>query len=277
MKELQRSFYPASPTPQQATPRTRAPLLVFHFVSTVCNMACLIDGDSPLLVRRVIDGTLGEFFHIIQSGFQQQFSTNAFFASLGSSLGISLIILLLWCLIRPYNSVVYAPKLRNANEKHAPPAIEKGYFAWFKPLIKCQEADLVEKLGLDAIVFLRFLRMCRMIFFVLGIIGCLILIPVNVTCNLKSGLVKISESNQWLTLMTPSAIIGRCMWAHVIIAWIFDFIIMYILYSNYTAITRLRKDYFEGPDYQASLHARTLMVCFVVLQNFPKIADHRKN
>lgn len=230
-------------------------------------MACLIDGDSPLLLRRVIDGKLREFFSIIQTKFTQQFFTNAFFASLGSSLGISLIILFLWCLIRPHNSVVYAPKLRNADKKHAPPAIEKGYFAWFKPLIKCQEADLVEKLGLDAIVFLRFLRMCRMIFFCLGIIGCLILIPVNVTCSLKSKLIESPGSDQWLTLMTPSAISGPCMWAHVVIAWVFDFIIMYILYSNYVAITRLRKDYFESPDYQASLHARTLMVCFVVLRN----------
>lgn len=231
-------------------------------------MACLIDSVSPRLAQRAIEGKLKEFLEIIQTKSQQQFFSNAFFASLGSSLGISLIILFLWCLIRPYHSAVYAPKLRNADEKHAPPAIEKGYFAWFKPLIKCQEADLVDKLGLDAIVFLRFLRMCRMVFFCLGIVGCLILIPVNVTCSLKSRLIENPGANQWLTLMTSSSVFGRCMWAHVIITWVFDAIIMYILYINYAAITKLRKDYFEGPEYQASLHSRTLMVCFVALQNF---------
>lgn len=231
-------------------------------------MSCLIDDVSSPLVRRAIDRTLQEFLDLVHSPFEQKFSTDAFFASLGSSLGISLIILLSWCLIRPYHSAVYAPKLRNADEKYAPPAIEKGYFAWFKPLIKCQEADIIDKLGLDAIVFLRFLRMCRMIFFCLGVVGCLVVIPVNVTCSLKVAPAGEREvSIQWLTLMTPN-FTGKCMWAHVIIAWVFDAIIMYILYINYVAITKLRKNYFESPEYQVSLHARTLMVCFVVVRNF---------
>jgi hypothetical protein len=50
------------------------------------------------------------------------------------------------------------------------------------------------------------------------------------------------------------------MWAHVIVAWVFNFIIMYFLYTNYAAITTMRKNFFETPEYQASLHSRTLMV-----------------
>lgn len=229
-------------------------------------MSYPIGSAASPLIRRITDGNLKEFLHLVQSPFNQRFTSDAFLASLGSSLGISLIVLLSWCLIRPYHSAVYAPKLQNVDQKHAPPAIEKGYFAWFKPLIKCQESDLIDKLGLDAIVFLRFLRMCRTIFFCLGVLGCLVLIPVNVTCSLKATSEPVTSS-QWLSLMTPN-FSGPCMWAHVVIAWVFDAIIMYILYSNYVAITILRKNYFESPEYQASLHARTLMVCFVVIQNF---------
>lgn len=228
--------------------------------------SCLINTASSVLARRDQDDTLKLFLNLVQSPFRQAFTTDAFFASLGSSLGISMIILFSWCLIRPYHSVVYAPKLRNADEKHAPPAIEKGYFAWFKPLIKCHETDLVDKIGLDAIVFLRFLRMCRMIFFCLGVIGCIVMIPVNVTCNLKNSWADVdgtSSSKQWYILMSPNYAWGSCMWAHVIIAWVFDFIIMYILYRNYSAIVGLRKNYFESAEYQASLHSRTLMVYYM--------------
>ena len=42
-----------------------------------------------------------------------------------------------------------------------------------------KEEELVEKIGLDAVVFLRFLRMIRDMFIVLTIFGCGILIPVN--------------------------------------------------------------------------------------------------
>lgn len=37
----------------------------------------------------------------------------------------------------------------------------------------------MEKIGLDAVIFLRFLRMVRNIFLVLSVFGCGILIPVN--------------------------------------------------------------------------------------------------
>jgi hypothetical protein len=50
------------------------------------------------------------------------------------------------------------------------------------------------------------------------------------------------------------------MWAHVIIAWIFDFIIMYFLWRNYRMVVNLKRGYFENPEYTDSLHARTLMV-----------------
>ena len=43
-----------------------------------------------------------------------------------------------------------------------------------------KEQELVEKIGLDAVVFLRFLRMMRDIFVVLSIFGCAILIPITV-------------------------------------------------------------------------------------------------
>jgi hypothetical protein len=41
------------------------------------------------------------------------------------------------------------------------------------------ESDLVEKVGLDAVIFLRFLRMLRNIFAVLTVVGLTLLIPVT--------------------------------------------------------------------------------------------------
>ncbi|KAG0640851.1 hypothetical protein HOY80DRAFT_1040774 [Tuber brumale] len=224
--------------------------------------SCLLDSLENLAKRQhESNDTLKKFLDLVQSPFRQSFTTEAFFASLGTSLGISAAILLGWCLIRPYNTVVYAPKLRHADDKRAPPQISKGWFSWFRPLIKCHESDLVDKIGLDAIVFLRFLRMCRTIFFFLGLIGCLVMIPVNVSCNLKnswSG--PYASSTRWFILMSPYYAWGTCMWAHVCVAWLFDFIIMYFLWRNYKAILKLRQNYFESDEYQASTHSKTLMI-----------------
>ena len=74
---------------------------------------------------------------------------SAFWSSLGYSVGAALLFALLFCLLRPYNSTVYAPRLKHADEKHAPPAVTKGVFAWVGPVVKTREQLLIEKVGID--------------------------------------------------------------------------------------------------------------------------------
>jgi len=116
-----------------------------------------------------------------------QIQSDAVLASVATSFVITILIALIFCLLRPWNTVVYAPRLRHADEKHAPPPVGKGLFAWVTPVIKTKEQAVIEKVGLDAAIFLRFIKMCRNMFLVLSILGCSILIPVNVvTGNLQT-------------------------------------------------------------------------------------------
>ncbi|KAL7269498.1 hypothetical protein RUND412_007840 [Rhizina undulata] len=218
--------------------------------------SCFAQGVG--LLRRDTSAQLKAFLDLVQSPYRQDFSTDAFLASVGTSFGISAAILLAWCFVRPHNTVVYAPKVRTTDEKRQPPKIGSGLFSWLPPLIKCHEADLVGKIGLDACIFLRFLRMCRNIFLVLGVLGIVVMVPVNVRCNMKN--IWDQASRKWFVLMGPSYAWGDCMWAHAVVAWVFDFIIMFFLWKNYKEIVVLREQYFESPEYQNSLHARTLMI-----------------
>jgi len=116
----------------------------------------------------------------------------------------------------------------------------------------------MERIGLDGVIFLRFLRMCRNIFLLLTLFGCGILIPVN----LAPGSNIYTQYGNVATLMkfTPQYIFGPRFWAYVACAWIFDVAVCGILYHNYRVITRLRQRYFQSEEYQTSLHSRTLMV-----------------
>lgn len=174
---------------------------------------------------------------------------------MGSSLGITAGIALAFSLLRPYNSVVYAPKLKHADEKHAPPPLGKGIFAWIGPLWTTTEQDLVNLVGLDATVFIRFTRMCRNMFLVLSVLGCCILIPVNYT---KS--VTFDNNNQWLGRITPLNVWGSAQWALVVFAWLTNVVVCGFLWWNYRKVLFLRRQYFQSEEYHQSLHARTLMV-----------------
>lgn len=161
-------------------------------------------------------------------------------------------------LLRPHNSVVYAPKLKYADEKHTPPRIGKGVLAWFKPVATLKEPELVEKIGLDGAVFLRFTKMCRNIFAVVTIIAIGVLVPTNIisshrTKNKWSG-------SSWTTTSTPQYVTRpAALWVHVVCAWAINIVVAFFLWQNYVAVTRLRRQYFESAEYLTALHSRTLL------------------
>lgn len=109
--------------------------------------------------------------------------------------------------------------------------------------------------GMDATIFLRFTRMCRNMFVILALLGCAILIPINVRYNLSS-------TSNWLIRITPLNVgTGDHYWGIIVVAWLFNIIVCGFLWYNYTKVVQLRRQYFQSEEYQQSLHARTLMVC----------------
>lgn len=199
-----------------------------------------------------------QFLELISSPFAAALTENALISSLGTSLGISAAIVLMFCLLRPLNSVVYAPKLRVMDEKHAPPKISKGLFSWLTPLYTEKEGRLLEMIGMDAVVFLRFLRMCRNMFLCLGIICSAVIIPVNVLASKKNYWVGAPTSP--VIVMTPMMAWGKGMWAHVVIAYVIDFTVMGFLWMNYRTIAKLAQHYFRTEEFQQSQHSKTLMI-----------------
>ncbi|KAK7717188.1 hypothetical protein SLS57_006333 [Botryosphaeria dothidea] len=210
-----------------------------------------------VLLPRQDQSSTDTFVSLIQNPFNTELSEKAFWSSLGYSVGAAIIFALLFCLLRPYNNTVYAPRLKHADEKHAPPAVTKGVFAWVQPVLKTREQLLIEKIGIDATVFLRFTKMCRNILIILSMVGCGVYIPLNLIENAKSH--QLGEVSTFMKF-TPLGVWGKACWAHVLLSYVFDGVVCYFLWSNYKAVVKMRKDYFNTPEYQNSLHSRTLMV-----------------
>ncbi|PBP26828.1 DUF221 domain protein [Diplocarpon rosae] len=193
---------------------------------------------------------------LLKNPFSAQLAQSSVLASLGTSIGFTVLLAIGFSALRPFNSIVYAPKLKIADERHAPPPLGKGIFSWVTPILKTKEQDLIVLIGLDAVVFLRILLMCRNIFLVMTIIGCAILIPINWT-NSKGEAFKQATT---LARVTPVNTFGNANWGMAICAWVFNIIIAGFLWWNYRVILRLRRQYYDSPEYRASLHARTLMI-----------------
>ena len=178
-----------------------------------------------------------------------------------------LVVTILFSLVRPHHTVVYAPKKKHAEGIHKPPETGNGILDWVPPLRTTKEDELIKKIGLDAAIFLRFLKMCRNIFLALAVLGGCVLIPVHVTTT-KSLLSSVPASTghpstsdsltDALAAITPLNVTGNALWSHVAASYIIDFVVMFFLWYNYRAVVRLKRNYFESSEYRDTLHARSI-------------------
>ena len=177
------------------------------------------------------------FLDLVSSPFDSEFSSKSFVSAVIFSLVLTVALSLAFCFFRPYNTIVYAPRAKHADSKHAPPPIEKGLFGWIKTVIRTKEPELVEKVGLDAALFMRFTRMMRNMFTVLTIVGCGVLIPLNLIA--ADG--DFTDGASFFNRLTP-VYIGygsSVFWAYVVLAYVFTGVILYFLWSNYRAVRQI--------------------------------------
>ncbi|KAH7310522.1 hypothetical protein B0I35DRAFT_75465 [Stachybotrys elegans] len=200
-----------------------------------------------------------ELLDLLSDPFAGQLAAASVYSALGISLGFTVFIAICFSFLRPYNQAVYAPKLKHANERHAPPPLGKQPWSWITPLVTTREEALVHQIGMDATIFLRFVRMCRNMFIVLAMLGLAILVPIHWD-NWNDIAEHGAAPEQWIMQITPLNISVSGTWAQVAVAWVFDFIIIGFLWWNYRKVLQLRRKYFESEEYQNSLHSRTLML-----------------
>jgi calcium permeable stress-gated cation channel len=133
-----------------------------------------------------------------------QFGITAIVAGLVTSGTISTIVFIVFSILRPRHKIVYAPKLKFASEKSSPPPIGDGLFSWLRPVWSCSDEYLLDRIGLDAVLFLRFWKMCRNIFICVGFLACTVIIPFNVIVGLKTvaGQVNVAKNK-----------LARCEWS----------------------------------------------------------------
>ena len=123
------------------------------------------------------DQVLDLFSNPFKTEIQSSSIVTAFALYLGLAAGLTV----LFSLVRPRHRLVYAPKTKHADEAHAPPPIGSGILSWIKPVTSAKEPDLMNRIGLDAVIFLRFARMLRNIFLAFGVVGLAVMLPVNVS------------------------------------------------------------------------------------------------
>lgn len=141
----------------------------------------------------------------------------------------SIITLVGFCLLRPKNKIVYQPKAKYyVDARTKPPEVGNGILDWIGPILKTKEdvchldtlkrwelttpQALFDKIGMDGVTFLRFLRMSRWMFIIIAVLVCGVLMPANIVYNVKDV---NSADRDTLSMLTILSVRGNLLYLHV--------------------------------------------------------------
>lgn len=134
------------------------------------------------------------------------------------------------------NSYFFAPNYYDqADTSAALPYPGKGLFSWIAPTVKFAEDELFTMRGLDAVIYLKFLKYMAILFLLLLPIGVGFLLPLDANGNAledKDGVPALSLSN------VPDN--SSILWMHAIFAIYCTFVAFIVLYVFYDKYTKLR-------------------------------------
>ncbi len=180
--------------------------------------------------------------------------TNTFIVVIIFSVVFFLFCILLFSWLRTRLKTIYTPRLLLLREKVSPLGkLPSSFFAWISPAFMVNDDDIFNHVGLDALVFLRFLKLVVKLA-ILGLpFGIVVLLPLNVNGGMKltEGLEQISMSN-----MEPNS---HKLWGHFIAVWAYSLVVLYLINEEWKTYTLYRQAYLaKGAGKQYALLVRDI-------------------
>lgn len=179
-------------------------------------------------------------------------ATNKFVSSLILNLIIAVVCLVLFCLLRRKHQVIYSPRQLLLETPLPAGKRTPSIFSWILPAFFVKDNEVFRYAGIDALVHMRFLKLCLKISLVLLPYGIIVLIPVNYFGGGDlQGLDRIALSN----IEVKSSMV----WAHVVAVWIYTLIICYLFHQEWKAFICYRQQFLsQGLAHQYAVLVRDL-------------------
>ena len=142
-----------------------------------------------------------------------------------------------------------------------------GLLSWVSPVFKTSNSDFIQKCGLDAYFFLRYLRTLLKIFIPLALIILPILLPLNEIGGRGSHFAVGRYANATNVTGLDQLAWGNVRptntdryWAHLVLAVFVVVYVCFIFYDELRGYIRLRQAYLTSPQHRLRASATTVLV-----------------
>jgi hypothetical protein len=188
--------------------------------------------------------------------------------------GLFAVILFEYVRIHPRFRKVYYTRLSNAESTRI--TLPVAHFGWIRSVFSISEDAVLDEVGVDAVMYLRFLSMCFSLFSILMLILFIVLIPVNYYASTDQAALNITVGSGTILEVANSALSSISMsqiqngssifWVHCVCAYTVSGFVFYFLHKEYrhyviTTARSLR----EPKDHLDRIQQRTILIT-----NLPK-------
>ncbi|EON66470.1 hypothetical protein W97_05568 [Coniosporium apollinis CBS 100218] len=185
-------------------------------------------------------------------------SWEGFVAAISTSFILFVVqVALFYVLRRPRTglSYIYAPKTFLVTDRELVPSPPDGFVAWLKPIFRTPSKEFIEKNGLDAYMFLRFIRMLLRITVPLACIILPILLPINYYGgnDEATGLDQLA----WAHVGEDQT---QRYWAHLLLACLVVIWTCYVCWEEIRRFVRLRQFWMTSPHHRIRASATTVLI-----------------
>ena len=189
------------------------------------------------LLSTVIKNTSSNF----TQGSDQDFhlSTKALAATSATNGFLLLVTTLIFSLLRRKFPRVYTPRRLLLYGSELFSKIPSNLVGWVYPAFQLNDEDILQLLGLDALMFLRYLRLCLKFGVVILPYGLIVALPVNYF----GGISKEDSSTDGLDRFTMGNVqeLSGKLWVHFFGVWLYTLMLLFLLYREYLAYQGFRQ------------------------------------
>ncbi|KAF9098225.1 hypothetical protein BGX27_000837 [Mortierella sp. AM989] len=141
---------------------------------------------------------------------------------------------------------MFAP--RSKLRRHTPPILSTTFFGWIPQLLRIPEAEILECVGLDAVVLLRFFSMSMKLFLYCMIPGLLIILPVNYYSIRDGHDPSVPDDHGGdVPPVDRKPVIQRTpllyLFTQFTFTWVFSVLAIYTIWHTYEGYITLRRKY----------------------------------
>ncbi|KAJ1742306.1 phosphate metabolism protein 7 [Coemansia sp. RSA 1821] len=180
-------------------------------------------------------------------------SVPTFTSSLIFNVVVGAAIFVAFCILRPRFKRVYAPRTYAVGKEKRSPPISNWPLAWIPAVLKVDDDAIVQRVGLDTYMFLRYMRSIFVIFVVLSFLSLVTILPVNITGDGgATGLDVLTIAN------VPSE--SAKLWVHIVFFMVFVAWVLRNIFVELQVYTRLRIWWLTNPSHTSKVGASTIMV-----------------